>query len=126
MGLADNSDSDSDDESSIGRRVSEDFENEEFVDFGNSEIDSGDAFESEDNDENFTEETKNNTVGEAQDIQNKLLMDQDMSDDEEEEDQDDCDIENDPKHSMDTTEDNEDDILQQNLLCDQDISDDDM
>ena len=135
--LADNSDSDSDDdESSIGRRVSEDFENEEFVDFGESETDLGsksEVFEAEEEnvidsmvEENVEDESPSEEVGEAEDIQNQLLMDQDMSDeeDDEEDEQGDFDNEDDTMNPTDTTPDNEDDLLQQNLLCDQDISDD--
>jgi len=92
-----------------------------------------------DNDQEVGRIDNNDTdqLVEGEDIQNQLLMDQDISDDEDDDDfSEDEDTDNRSREkegennfirNMDTEKDqeNDDDLLQQNLLDDQDISDDD-
>ena len=145
MLLEDNSDSDSDDDDdSIDQRVSADFENEDFVDFGNqAEMPNGDA-DNEDviekvensrvelkgdlrKDENSGEFNKSNMGKlEDDDVQQELLRLQDMSDDEDEED--DSNISGGQEDQMDASPSDSDhldnEILQQKLWGDQDFSSD--
>ena len=152
MLLEDNSDSDSDDDDdSIDQRVSADFENEDFVDFGNQDnlsavipnggADNEDVIEKDEKvddsrvelegdlrkDENSGEFNKSNMGKlEDDDVQQELLRLQDMSDDEDEED--DSNISGGQEDQMDTSPSDSDhldnEILQQKLWGDQDFSSD--